>query len=134
MNKNEIELSGAAVDVLYALFFRGALENGDLPSKGGAAELRELDLAVTKQTETKFGGGDYFTYLTAKGQDHAISFLAESNFGKGKDARNHTVTIQITLDTSPALEQLEATKEALDGIFKNKIRSELQPGGLLHRR
>ncbi|WP_354692685.1 hypothetical protein [Phytobacter sp. RSE-02] len=36
------ELSGAAVDVLHALFFRGALVDGDLPSKAGAAELREL--------------------------------------------------------------------------------------------
>jgi hypothetical protein len=36
------ELSGAAGDVLHALFFRGALVDGDLPSKAGAAELREL--------------------------------------------------------------------------------------------
>lgn len=33
MNK---ELSGAAGDVLHALFFRGALVDGDLPSKAGA--------------------------------------------------------------------------------------------------
>jgi hypothetical protein len=32
------ELSGAAGDVLHALFFRGALVDGDLPSKSGAAE------------------------------------------------------------------------------------------------
>ncbi|GJL47092.1 hypothetical protein ACX3OY_22660 [Citrobacter farmeri] len=40
MSNKMITLSGAATDVLYALFFRGALQSGGLPSKSGSAELR----------------------------------------------------------------------------------------------
>ncbi|WP_434795803.1 hypothetical protein [Citrobacter europaeus] len=48
MSNKIITLSGAANEVLYALFFRGALLSGDLPSKSGAAELRELGFAETR--------------------------------------------------------------------------------------
>lgn len=48
MSDTANELSGAAEDVLHALFFRGALESGDLPSKSGAAELRAAGLAETR--------------------------------------------------------------------------------------
>jgi hypothetical protein len=40
MGQKIITLSGVATDVLYALFFRGALQSGDLPAKSGANELR----------------------------------------------------------------------------------------------
>lgn len=68
----ETALSGAAEDVLHALFFRGALPSGDLPSKAGAAELRELGLAETRTTEVRYHGEDYFTWLTPEGQRLAI--------------------------------------------------------------
>ncbi len=60
---------------MHALFFRGALSSGDLPSKCGAAELRERGLAETRHTTTSFGGEDYFTYLTPEGQKLAIEYF-----------------------------------------------------------
>ena len=53
MGQKIITLSGAATDVLYALFFRGALTGGDLPSKSGAAELRELGCATSRAGHVK---------------------------------------------------------------------------------
>jgi len=79
------ELSGAAGDVLHALFFRGALADGDLPSKSGAAELRELGYMNTQNTATAFGGEHHFNFLTAAGQEFAIGFLVYSHFGKKAD-------------------------------------------------
>ncbi|HAT2203353.1 TPA: hypothetical protein I8271_003742 [Kluyvera intermedia] len=76
------ELSGAAGDVLHALFFRGALVDGDLPSKAGTAELRELGYVMTQDTVTPFGGEHHFNFLTPSGQAFAISYLADSRFGK----------------------------------------------------
>lgn len=81
-------LCDAATDVLYALFFRGALLSGDLPSKLGANELRDAGLACAKHTATPFGGEDYFTYLTAKGQEFAIKYLAETRFGVAQKSEN----------------------------------------------
>ena len=76
-----ITLSGAATDVLYALFFRGALQSGDLPAKSGAAELRELGFAETRHTATEYQKENYFTFLTAEGQEFAIKHLANTRFG-----------------------------------------------------
>jgi hypothetical protein len=70
-------LSGAAEDTLHALFFRGALPSGDLPSKAGAVELRESGLAETRTTECKYHGEDYFTFLTPAGQEEAISRIVK---------------------------------------------------------
>lgn len=80
-------LSDKARDVLYALFFRGALQSGDIPSKAGANELREAGLAHTQHTVTPFGGGgeDYFTFLTAEGQGFAIQHLVKARYGKALD-------------------------------------------------
>ncbi|HAS0869578.1 TPA: Fur-regulated protein, partial [Enterobacter hormaechei subsp. oharae] len=61
MGQKIITLSGAATDVLYALFFRGALQSGELPSKSGAAQLRELGLAETRLTATAYGKVNHFT-------------------------------------------------------------------------
>ena len=77
MGQKIITLSGAATDVLYALFFRGALQSGDLPAKSGAAELRELGFAETRHTATEYQKEDYFTFLTAEGQEFAIKHLVE---------------------------------------------------------
>ena len=72
-----VELTGAANDVLYALFFHGALASGDLPAKSGAAELRSLGFAETGHVATKYQGEDYFTWLTPAGQAFAIGYLAK---------------------------------------------------------
>ncbi|WP_395314711.1 hypothetical protein V1591_16575 [Enterobacter roggenkampii] len=81
MGKTIITLSGAATDVLYALFFRGALQSGDLPAKSGAAELRELGFAETRHTATEYQKENYFTFLTAEGQEFAIKHLVNTRFG-----------------------------------------------------
>jgi hypothetical protein len=66
MAEKIISLSGRATDVLYALFFRGALHSGNLPSKSGAAELRELGLAESRHTATEYLKTSHFTFLTAQ--------------------------------------------------------------------
>ncbi|WP_368301788.1 hypothetical protein [Kluyvera sichuanensis] len=81
MGQKIITLSGAATDVLYALFFRGALQSGDLPAKSGAAELRELGFAETRHTATEYQKENYFTFLTAEGQEFAIKHLVNTRFG-----------------------------------------------------
>lgn len=81
MSQKIITLSGAATDVLYALFFRGALQSGDLPAKSGAAELRELGFAETRHTATEYQKENYFTFLTAEGQEFAIQHLVNTRFG-----------------------------------------------------
>ncbi|HHA1525572.1 TPA: hypothetical protein ACOED2_000621 [Enterobacter hormaechei subsp. xiangfangensis] len=81
MGQKIITLSGAATDVLYALFFRGALTGGDLPSKSGAAELRELGFAESRHTATKYHEKNFFTFLTAEGKEFAIKHLANTRFG-----------------------------------------------------
>ena len=79
MGQKIITLPGAATDVLYALFFRGALQSGDLPAKSGAAELRELGFAETRHTATEYQKENYFTFLTAEGQEFAIKHLADTS-------------------------------------------------------
>lgn len=118
MNK---ELSGATGDVLHALFFRGALVDGDLPSKAGAAELRELGYMKTQDTVTPFAGEHYFNFLTPAGQEFAISYLVESRFGKKADFQigagetfiNNT-TLQGTIHLTAASDQclMEPLSEA----------------------
>ncbi|EPJ7336789.1 Fur-regulated protein [Citrobacter amalonaticus] len=83
MSNKTITLSGAATDVLYALFYRGALLSGDLPSKSGAAELRGLGFAETRRTVTEYQGENHFTFLTAEGQEFAVNHLVNTQFGKG---------------------------------------------------
>ncbi|MDI7502386.1 hypothetical protein [Cronobacter dublinensis] len=80
MGHKIVTLTGAATDVLYALFFNGALQSGDLPSKSGAAELRELGFAETRHTATQFQKENYFTFLTAEGQDFAIRNLVNTRY------------------------------------------------------
>ncbi|MGG5840382.1 hypothetical protein [Huaxiibacter chinensis] len=81
MGQKIITLSVVATDVLYALFFRGALQSGDLPAKSGANELRELGFAETRHTATEYHKGNYFTFLTAEGQEFAIKHLVNTRFG-----------------------------------------------------
>lgn len=82
MGQKIVTLSEAATDVLYVLFFRGALQSGALPSKSGAAQLRDLGLAETRHTATPYQGENYFTFLTAEGQKFAIKHLVNTRFGE----------------------------------------------------
>jgi hypothetical protein len=121
MNK---ELSGAAGDVLHALFFRGALVDGDLPSKAGTAELRELGYVMTQDTVTPFCGEHHFNFLTPAGQEFAISYLVESRFGKKADFQigagdtfiNNT-TLQGVLHINPALTKVRLTDSMRDAVI-----------------
>lgn len=81
MAEKIITLSGAATDVLYALFYRGALLPGDLPSKSGTAELRELGFAETRHTATEYHKEHHFTFLTSEGQKFAVEHLVNTRFG-----------------------------------------------------
>ena len=105
MSNKIITLSGAATDVLYALFFRGALLSGDLPSKSGAAELRELGFAETRHTATEYQKENYFTFMTAEGQAFAIEHLVNTRFG-AKQYRS-AINIGVELDTSDAQKALD---------------------------
>ena len=111
------ELSGAAGDVLRALFFRGALVDGDLPSKAGAAELRELGYVMTQDTVTPFGGEHHFNFLTPAGQEFAISYLVESRFGK-KSQTVRELVIKPSIDVSDLQETID---QVLDSIRKSDV-------------
>ena len=118
------ELSGAAVDVLHALFFRGALVDADLPSKAGANELRELGYVMTQDTVTPFDGENHYNFLTPTGQEFAISYLVESRFGKKADFQigagetfiNNT-TLQGVLHINPALTKVRLTDSMRDAVI-----------------
>ncbi|WP_336766853.1 hypothetical protein [Pantoea ananatis] len=129
---SKIELSGASVDVLHALFFRGPLESGDLPSKSGAYSLIELGLAAKSKIAANRNSDKQFTYLTPTGQAYAIKFLVDTDFGKQKLSADRTITVVINVDASPAIEQLKAAQQALETIFKNTLQAEKRPGGILH--
>jgi hypothetical protein len=112
MSTKKVELSGAAADVIHALFFRGALQDGDLPSKAGTSELRELGFAETRHTATKFKEGDYFTFLTPGGAEYARQFLVETRFGAAKVA-SQNYTIGINVDASQAQRAINALDEKI---------------------
>lgn len=114
-NEKLVSLSGDAGDVLYTLFFRGALQAGDIPSKAGANELREAGLAHTQHTATRFGGEDYFTFLTAEGQSFAIQCLAETNFGKAKD-KPEMLVMQKAIGGGYTPEEISAALEHIQGV------------------
>lgn len=114
-----ITLSGAATDVLYALFFRGALQSGDLPAKSGAAELRELGFAETRHTATEYQKENYFTFLTAKGQAFAIEHLVNTRFGV-KQYRS-AINIGVELDTSDAQKALDELDDKISNSDAFKV-------------
>lgn len=113
MGQKIITLSGAATDVLYALFFRGALQSGELPAKSGAAELRELGFAETRHTATEYQKENYFTFLTAEGQEFAIKHLVNTRFGETVKQEYY----------SPLGVELECAQKALDEICEEIRRS-----------
>ncbi|MEP8641997.1 hypothetical protein ABKW07_13475 [Enterobacter kobei] len=115
MANKTVTLSGAATDVLYALFFRGALQSGDLPSKSGAAELRTLGFAETRETVTEYQKENYFTFLTTEGQGFAIKHLVETRFGLPVDTQQYcgSLTIGIELDTTNVQKVLDEIDEQM---------------------
>lgn len=130
MSQKIIVLSGAASDVLYALFTRGALASGDLPSKSGASELRDAGLAETRSVAAKRKDNEQLTFLTAEGQKFAIQHLVETDFGL-KTINYHSV---ISLSISVDLEPPEQLSQLVHKAIAERLNKELQPGGLLHKR
>ncbi len=91
----KLSISNEAKETLHSLFYRGALESGDLPSKSGAAELRDLGWAETRHTKTPYNGNDYFTFLTAEGQRTAIHYFADTRWGELPESKVEVVTIEM---------------------------------------
>lgn len=124
MAEKIITLSGAATDVLYSLFFRGALLSGDLPSKSGAAELRELGFAETRYTATEYQKENHFTFLTSEGQKFAVEHLVNTRFGKQQYCTSMTLGIEI--DTSAAQKEIDK----LDQRIRDTVSFELIRNGV----
>lgn len=124
MSNKIITLSGAATDVLYALFFRGALLSSDLPSKSGAAELRELGFAETRHTATEYQKENHFTFLTSEGQKFAVEHLVNTRFGKQQYCAS--MMIDVGLDTSAAQKTIDELYQRID---RNTLAFELLHNG-----
>ncbi|WP_368744300.1 hypothetical protein [Enterobacter asburiae] len=131
MGQKIITLSGAATDVLYALFFRGALQSGDLPDKSGAADLRELGFAETRHIATEYQKENYFTYLTAKGQEFAIKHMADTRFGQPADKQYRSaIAIDVNQNTSGAQKALDE----LDDEIRNSDAFKVLKDGWSHEK
>ncbi|MBD5653132.1 Fur-regulated protein [Citrobacter freundii] len=124
MAEKIITLSGAAADVLYALFFRGALLSGDLPSKSGTAELRELGFAETRYTATEYQKENHFTFLTSEGQKFALEHLVNTRFGKQPYCASMMFGVEI--DTSAAQKAIDE----LDQRIRDTVSFELIRNGV----
>lgn len=124
MGHKIITLSGAATDVLYALFFRGALLSGDLPSKSGTAELRELGFAETRHTATEYQKENHFTFLTSEGQKFAVEHLVNTRFGEQQYCASMTLGVEI--DTSAAQKAIDE----LDQRIRDTVSFELIRNGV----
>lgn len=115
MSNKIFTLSGAATDVIYALFYRGALLSGDLPSKSGAAELRELGFAETRHTATEYQKENHFTFLTAEGQKFAVEYLVNTQFGK-ESQKEYCCSINLEVDTSNVQKMIDEFNERLRNV------------------
>ncbi|MFS6817760.1 Fur-regulated protein [Citrobacter meridianamericanus] len=124
MAEKIITLSGAATDVLYALFFRGALLSGDLPSKFGTAELRELGFAETRHTATEYQKENHFTFLTSEGQKFAVEHLVNTRFGTQQYCASMSLGVEV--DTSAAQKTID---ELYQRIHRNTLAFELFRNG-----
>ncbi|HGS7068037.1 TPA: hypothetical protein ACMEW0_002044 [Klebsiella quasipneumoniae subsp. quasipneumoniae] len=97
--------------MLYALFYRGALLSGDLPSKSGAAELRELGFAETRRTVTEYQKENHFTFLTAEGQELPLTTWQTHSLATGSkliaavkySSTTHSLVVKFTLRNSKRL-------------------------------
>ncbi|MGV3692389.1 Fur-regulated protein [Citrobacter freundii] len=124
MSNKIITLSGAAADVLYSLFFRGALLSGDLPSKSGTDELREMGFAETRYTATEYQKENHFTFLTSEGQKFAVEHLVNTRFGKQQYYASMMLAVDI--DTSAAQKVIDE----LDQRIRDTVSFELIRNGV----
>ncbi|HHA1179199.1 TPA: hypothetical protein ACOEEO_001716 [Enterobacter asburiae] len=142
-----ITLSGAAMDVLYALFFRGALQSGDLPAKSGAAELRELGFAESRYTATKYHEKNFFTFLTAEGQEFAIMHLVNTNFGvpaggyidgsvkmhfgriETDPRKGYAINVGISPEIKTSVKLSPEMEKAISDVVSAELKKNLKPGG-----
>ncbi|EAM7659155.1 Fur-regulated protein [Salmonella enterica] len=124
MSNEIITLSGTAADVLYSLFFRGALLSGDLPSKSGTDELREMGFAETRYTATEYQKENHFTFLTSEGQKFAVEHLVNTRFGTQQYCTSMTLGIEI--DTSAAQKEIDK----LDQRIRDTVSFELIRNGV----
>ena len=149
MGQKIITLSGAATDVLYALFFRGALQSGDLPAKSGAAELRELGFAETRHTATEYQKENYFTFLTAEGQEFAIKHLADTRFGvpaggyiggsvnihfgriETDPRKGYAINVCVSDAIKTNLKLSHEMKKAISDVVSEELKKNIQPGGAI---
>lgn len=115
MSNKIFTLSGAATDVIYALFYRGALLSGDLPSKSGAAELRELGFAETRHTATEYQKENHFTFLTSEGQKFAVEHLVNTRFGKERQ-KEYVCTMALEVDASNVQKMIDEFNERLSNV------------------
>ncbi len=124
MGQKIVTLSGAATDVLYALFFRGALQSGDLPSKSGAAELREFGFAETRHAATEYQKENYFTFLTAEGQTFAVEHLVNTRFGESVAKQEYFCPLAIGIqDAQKVLDDIDKQIRNSDA-FKDLVPSQ----------
>ncbi|EMQ2227352.1 hypothetical protein WAS61_004710 [Citrobacter freundii] len=124
MREKPINLSGAAQDVLYALFFRGALEDGDLPSKSGTAELRELGFAETGGIEKHFQKANRFTFLTPEGQLYAVNCFADGRAGAVKVENLCTFQVKLELDASDVQQKIDKIQKQYNSFISSLIEAE----------
>lgn len=147
MSTQKVNLSGAATDVIHALFFRGALQDGDLPSKAGAIELRELGFAETRHTTTAYKGGNYFTFLTAEGQEFAIKHLADTRFGvpaggyiggsvniqfgriENDPRKGYAINVGICPEIKTSVKLSPEMEKAISDAVSAELKKNLKPGG-----
>ena len=115
MSNKIFTLSGAATDVIYALFYRGAMLSGDLPSKSGTAELRDLGFAETRHTATEYQKENHFTFLTAEGQKFAVEHLVNTRFGKERQQEYHC-SINLEVDVSNVQKMIDEFNERLSNV------------------
>ncbi|HDV8258501.1 TPA: hypothetical protein RJ969_002896 [Enterobacter hormaechei] len=149
MGQKIITLSAAATDVLYSLFFRGALQSGDLPAKSGAAELRELGFAETRHTATEYQKENYFTFLTAEGQEFAIKHLADTRFGvpagghiggsvniqfgriETDPRKGYAINVGIGPEIKTSVKLSPEMEKAISDAVSAELKKNLKPGGTI---
>jgi len=75
---NKVELSGAAVDTLHALFWFGPREAGEVPSKSGEAELQGYGICHRVDYYNPPAGKDKnLVTLTPVGYQFALEYFIE---------------------------------------------------------
>ena len=149
MGHKIITLSGAATNVLYALFFRGALQSGDLPAKSGAAELLELGFAETRHTATEYQNENYYTFLTAEGQEFAIKHLVNTRFGvpaggyiggsvniqfgriENDPRKGYAINVGICPEIKTGVKLSPEMVKAISDVVSEELKKSLRPGGTI---